>query len=850
MVVDSGLNHACSPSIAQYDGPSLAPFSHSRPSSKNGLSSPLSPLTTSSNVPPDSPFPPMSAGASSTRGTGPWAHPPPLDNRTSNSSLESLISPSNASFSSKVSKPSKLRLQTNQATYPAASRHSKGSVNDLPSTDSISPLKLQQGRTWPTPVHSTPTSPYRSRGTNFNDPRAPPYFQSSYGRDRSCSVSSRTSPDGSALASPRPSTSSTDLPLTAYPPPRQRYFPPNPTSYRPDRPPYWQHFSNPQRRQDLPFAPPDGFSNDEVRGSFRSALTATSSYAGTSATERSSVATKASSISDFHAGGPNVSDDKIETSSIDDVLGLYADGFEDSGTESEFEGPRSRYEGAESKDGGSASIDDHNGPSKPPSSPLKPKSRPDSLNQDGLSDRPFPQRSITHTHNQSTSSSPLFDLAPSGAAIQSAPPSPPPTSHSAHILSKPSDSIKAPHSNDDAFRALTTNSESRDRYGFRKASQHVTLEQFENWSDSYEPYLARRRRKWEEFMAASGLDTRDPEFFPQRTAKLKRFVRKGIPPAWRGQAWFTFAGGHRFRDLKPALYRTLLAKVEAGDLNSIDHDAIERDLHRTFPDNSHFKPESASADVTPPDTPILCSLRRVLQAFALHAPKIGYCQSLNFLAGLMLLMLRGDSAAEEKAFVLLHILTSTLLPGMHSVTLEGANSDMSVLMSLLKDELPTVYTRLVGDWKPPTSASAPLRPPPITLCITPWFMTIFLSALPIEPCLRIWDVLFLEGPKTLFRISLTLFKLGEPRLRALRGADEMEVFQFVQGLPRGVLDANALLAACYKRRGGFTGVRGEVVRRRREEAKAALEREREGIRKSRLEANPGKVGSWRKLKGG
>ena len=51
------------------------------------------------------------------------------------------------------------------------------------------------------------------------------------------------------------------------------------------------------------------------------------------------------------------------------------------------------------------------------------------------------------------------------------------------------------------------------------------------------------------------------------------------------------------------------------------------------------------------------SLRRVLQAFALHNPDIGYCQSLNFVAGMMLLFL-----SEEEAFWLLVTVVEKLLP--------------------------------------------------------------------------------------------------------------------------------------------------------------------------------------------
>ena len=45
-----------------------------------------------------------------------------------------------------------------------------------------------------------------------------------------------------------------------------------------------------------------------------------------------------------------------------------------------------------------------------------------------------------------------------------------------------------------------------------------------------------------------------------------------------------------------------------------------------------------------------------------------------------------------------------------------------------------------------------------------WFSSLFCTALPAETAVRIWDVLFLEGPKILFRTALALFKVCAPHL--------------------------------------------------------------------------------------
>ena len=65
-----------------------------------------------------------------------------------------------------------------------------------------------------------------------------------------------------------------------------------------------------------------------------------------------------------------------------------------------------------------------------------------------------------------------------------------------------------------------------------------------------------------------------------------------------------------------------------------------------FQNNIHFKPEmqanSENGSSNPKyrfvtfETQIIWSLRRVLYAFALHSPRIGYTQSLNFITGLLL----------------------------------------------------------------------------------------------------------------------------------------------------------------------------------------------------------------------
>ncbi len=500
------------------------------------------------------------------------------------------------------------------------------------------------------------------------------------------------------------------------------------------------------------------YSNDEVRSSFRSALTTTSSRIDTTSTERSSVATRGTSITEFTADARSRPGSKAGGMTVDDAIDMYAAGFAD---------------------------DDE---------PDMSDSRDTSISEE---DRRRSMR-IAEAVNDSmggliTPSRPVTGESNGSLAIMSG------------------DAFK---SNDLQISAIASATSSRDQYGFLKASHHINIQQYDNWNAVYLPDQERRTRKWNAYMRDLGLPTDQPNRFPNRSTKTERFIRKGIPPAWRGQAWFFYAGGDVYLKRHAGLYSYLVSRSDAK-LPDNDKEAIERDLHRTFPDNIQFKPDSHRSDPSTAEPPILASLRRVLRAFAFHSPRIGYCQSLNFLTGLLLLFL-----PEEKAFWMLHIITTVYLPGTHEISLEGANVDLWVLMVALKSTMPNIWNKVGVAGTSADGLDSSARLPPISLCTTSWFMSLFIGTLPIESVLRVWDVLFYEGSRTLFRVALTIFKLGEQRIKAV--GDSMELFQVVQGLPRGMLDAGALmLAVC--RRGG---VSSEWIEARRWERREWYAKER------------------------
>ena len=494
------------------------------------------------------------------------------------------------------------------------------------------------------------------------------------------------------------------------------------------------------------------YSSDEVRSSFRSALTTSSSHIETTSTERSSVLTKGTSITDstIDQGSRPVS--KADSMTVDDAIDMYAAGFTD---------------------------DDDTGPSVSRETSMSEEERRRSTKiaeaiQDTIGDMRGARRP---TISQLTSSTARI----SSDAITHDSNQPPP---------------------------MLPPSSTRDQYGFLKTSHHITISQYDAWSNGYILSQKRRTKRWSSYMQEQGLPIFVPTRFPSRSAKTERYIRKGIPPAWRGPAWFFYAGGEAYLEKHAGLYTSLVSRSE-GELSNNDRESIERDLHRTFPDNIHFKPDLRSSGSSAPELPLLSSLRHVLRAYALHNPRIGYCQSLNFLAGLLLLFL-----SEEKAFWMLHIVTTVYLPGTHELSLEGTNVDLWILMVALKSSLPHIWTKVGSAGGSGDDIDGSARLPPISLCTTSWFMSLFIGTLPIETVLRVWDMIFYEGSRTMFRVALTIFKLGEQRIKDVN--DPMELFQVVQSLPRGMLDAGAFVATVC-RRGGPNGEWVEARRRERRE---------------------------------
>ncbi|XP_043916913.1 TBC1 domain family member 2A isoform X2 [Protopterus annectens] len=136
-----------------------------------------------------------------------------------------------------------------------------------------------------------------------------------------------------------------------------------------------------------------------------------------------------------------------------------------------------------------------------------------------------------------------------------------------------------------------------------------------------------------------------PELVP--SDELKTLIRYGIPVEYRREVW-KWIVSHRLQNVRHQNhYAELLKKCK-----TTQHPAskqIELDLHRTLTSNKHF---------ASPSSEFVQKLRRVLLAFSWKNPTIGYCQGLNRLAAIALLVLE----EEETAFWCLYTIVEILMP--------------------------------------------------------------------------------------------------------------------------------------------------------------------------------------------
>ncbi|KAG9480495.1 hypothetical protein GDO78_012126 [Eleutherodactylus coqui] len=247
------------------------------------------------------------------------------------------------------------------------------------------------------------------------------------------------------------------------------------------------------------------------------------------------------------------------------------------------------------------------------------------------------------------------------------------------------------------------------------------------------------------------------------SVELKTLVRCGIPTEHRKRVW-KWLTSQRIR-ICDNHYKDLLRKCENAQHPASQQ--IELDIHRTLTNNKNF---------SNPTSEFIQKLRRVLLAFSWQNPTIGYCQGLNRLAALALLVLED----EESAFYCLVDVVENIMPAeYYSNNLAGSQVDQRVFKDFFSEKLPRLSTHF-EQYKIDLS-----------LITFNWLLVVFIDSLVSDILLRLWDAFLYEGTKVIFRYALAIFKYNEEEI--LKLTEETEIYQYLSFFTKTICDGRKLM---------------------------------------------------------
>ena len=254
------------------------------------------------------------------------------------------------------------------------------------------------------------------------------------------------------------------------------------------------------------------------------------------------------------------------------------------------------------------------------------------------------------------------------------------------------------------------------------------------------------------------------DFIQKRWKKLRKRCRKGIPDSVRGRAWFYLCAGHKQKQRNPGLFSQL--EQHPGDEKI--NEEIRKDLNRQFPSHEMFAEENGPGQE---------DLYRILKAFSVVKPEIGYCQGQAPLASVLLMQMPAEDAFWCLIQICDHYVPGYFSPGLEAIQLHGL-----MLSSFVKRFYPPIY-RLLKKHK--------IDP---VLYMTEWFMCFFARTLKWSCVLRIWDMFFCEGIVVVFKVALILISsvLGRSEERA-KCVSAYEVLYALKNIPTKYLTEEYLI---------------------------------------------------------
>ncbi|KJP89438.1 hypothetical protein AK88_00881 [Plasmodium fragile] len=266
----------------------------------------------------------------------------------------------------------------------------------------------------------------------------------------------------------------------------------------------------------------------------------------------------------------------------------------------------------------------------------------------------------------------------------------------------------------------------------------------ENWEETqkrlYDPTIGLRKHYTNELLSCgeknnvrvlekwSSMINRDINWFMKthRTTFLRR-VKRGIPQKYRWKVWFQITNSKILLNKYQKKYY-FLSKKKSNYTN-----LIMIDISRTFPELLIFDKYAQE------------QLFRILNAYSNVEPSVGYCQGMNFLVGLLLIVSNFNEI--ETFCVLVSLMNNYHLKEFYKEKFPLLNRYIYLFEKILQCEVPDLVDHFNQE---------EVFPP---VYLHQWLLTLFIASLPIKSVIVIWDYLFSTSIKTILMISVALLKI-------------------------------------------------------------------------------------------
>ncbi|KAI0318992.1 rab-GTPase-TBC domain-containing protein [Amylostereum chailletii] len=372
-----------------------------------------------------------------------------------------------------------------------------------------------------------------------------------------------------------------------------------------------------------------------------------------------------------------------------------------------------------------------------------------------------PQSSVSH-RAKSTSSLPLHSAQPTSTVVQ---PPPLPRASSGH---KPSRS-----SGPSIFEKVV----SKTRPSFLPPKpRNEDMKHMADWERMMKQSRAaeekrrkalQERRLARELKVEESLHIWEKEIVPnwkgvRENPALRRLWWAGIPTRLRATLWERAVGNPLA--LSKDTYRVCVARakraIAAGTFPTTTLSLLEDDVRSTLPSLHIFHPETG---------PMYEDLKEMLYAWVVSRSDegLGYIRGIAKLAAMILL----NTSASQGFIIMRNLLERHCLRSFYGGL--GTRDDIEAYYRIFDTLLADVYFNFKQHQISPAAY------------LPDWFLPMFLDHLPFEACARIWDVILLEGDSFLYRTSLAILAVLEPRLFF---PDRQELLDLLRGENKAALE--------------------------------------------------------------